>query len=451
MNAVGGNPHLLERMLKIANDLSAPAQYRFMETVKRRAGELRDVLLKTDRIIKLKKGHVDFWPTVSGSPIGFVDGGLADLSMRGSAPFAALVGGYTVTPGERGPKREEFIVLKHLVNELYNGDDKNDGVYEGNQDQFPDIDALKGAARISIETAGAVQLVTNKTDLKWVFLHGPLVHPVSRYTDVLRDGKVQHQFPDFSDSALREFLPAEELPRTDRSRNFIGVYLRQLESLKSCSTKICGIIEREATTPSVYRTLLEELKRDRDLPPEWEMQTEWEVQSRDNDEFEGERITDSLLFRHILKPGEALWPVTMDRNKRRPSDAWPKDVASYITRYPKLRVSYLQVTEWSDPIRLEIFEKDLEEFKETAKLVMHCALLLPQYAFPAGLDIADKFAKIPGWMSRPVNMHTAVQALKRARQDDTDMFDSLLRFFYGSRRDPTSRPAVHRQTNRRRS
>lgn len=133
MNAAGDNPHVLMRMHEVARDLSARAQYQFMKTVKERTGELRNVLIRTDRIIKLEKGHADFWPKVSGSPIGFVDGGLADLSMRGSAPVAARVGGYTVTPGERGPKREEFIVLKHLFNELYTnqGIDKSDGVYEG--------------------------------------------------------------------------------------------------------------------------------------------------------------------------------------------------------------------------------------------------------------------------------------------------------------------------------
>jgi hypothetical protein len=73
--------------------------------------------------------------------------------------------------------------------------------------------------------------------------------------------------------------------------------------------------------------------------------------------------------------------------------------------------------------------------------VLHCALLLPRYAFPVGLDIVDKFAHIPDWMSRPVNTHTAVQALKQALdQGDTKLFDALRRLLCGSEREWLLRP-----------
>lgn len=436
-------PHLLERMLKVAGDLSAPAQYRFMETVEQLAGQLRDVLIETGGIVHLKKDHADLWKKVSGRPIGFVDGGLANLSMLGSAPIAARVGGYTVIPGARGPDRERFIVLKYLIDELYAHE--RDGVYE---ESFPDIGALRDAARISIEAAGAVRLLADQTDLKWIFLHGALVNPVSRYTDVMRDGKVRHRFPDFSDSALEELLPPTEPQRTDRDRNFISVHLRQLEILKTARAVVCGVIEREATTTSVCRAVLDSLEDDliRDLlpipPTEWKSWFRNSVDPSDDDELEGQRITDSLLFRCVLEPGEVLLPVTIDRNElRRAPDAWRQEIALY----PKPRVSYLQVTEWSAPIRLEIFEKDLAKFRDTAELVMHCALLLPQYAFPVGLDIVDKFSRIPDWMSRPVNTHTAVQALKRALdQGDTDLFDALRRILCGSGREFLLRPGIHR-------
>ena len=59
-----------------------------------------------------------------------------------------------VTPGDRGPAREHFSVLKYLIDELYAHDEN--GVYT---DTFPDIGALRDAARISIEAAGAVRMV----------------------------------------------------------------------------------------------------------------------------------------------------------------------------------------------------------------------------------------------------------------------------------------------------
>jgi hypothetical protein len=70
-------------------------------------------------------------------------------------------------------------------------------------------------------------------------------------------------------------------------------------------------------------------------------------------------------------------------------------------------------------------------------------MLLPQYAFPAGLDIVDKFARIPNWMSTPVNTNTVVQALKRALdRDDTRLFDALRRMLCGSGREWLLRPGI---------
>lgn len=436
-------PHILERMLKVASDLSAPAQLRFMETVGELASQLRQILIETGGIIRIEKDHQSLWKSVSGRPIGFVDGGLANLSMLGSAPVAARVGGYVVTPGDRGPDRERFTVLKHLIDELYSH--AEGGVYE---DTFPDIGALRDAARISIEAAGAVRLISDNPQISTVLLHGALVNPVSRYSDVMRDGTVRHRFPDFSSTALKELLPQDEPTPEGRDRNFISVHLRQLRLLQNSSSLACGVVERESTTNSVCRAVLDSLDDDliRDLlpvpPVEWKQWFRHAVDPADDDELEGQRITDSLLFRCVLEPGEALLPVELDRNElRRAPDAW----RSVISQYPKPRVSYLQVSEWSAPIRVEIFAKDIGRFTQLASLVMHCSLLLPRYAFPVGLDIVDKFAKIPDWMSRPVNTFTAVQALKRALDDgDTRLFDGLRRILCGSSREWLLRPSIGR-------
>ena len=436
-------PHILERMLKVAGDLSAPAQLRFMETVEQLATQLRHVLLETGGITRIEKDHPGLWRSVAGRPIGFVDVGLANLSMLGSAPIAARVGGYIVTPGDRGPERERFTVLKHLIDELYAHADG--GVYD---DTFPDPGPLRDAARISIEAAGAVRMLSENPEIATVLLHGALVNPVSRYTDVMRDGVVRHRFPDFSEAALSELLPPDEPPRMGRDRNFISVYMRQLELLQASTAVVCGVIEREATTSSVCRAVLDSLDDDliHDMlpmpPAEWKHWFRNAIDPADDDEMEGQRITDSLLFRCVLQPGEALIPVELDRNEeRRAPRAW----ADLIVKYPKPRVSYLQVTEWSAPVRVEMFAKSTGDFRSTASLIMHCSMLLPRYAFPVGLDIVDKFAKIPNWMSRPVNTHTAVQALKRALDSgDTRLFDGLRRMLCGSSREWLLRPGINR-------
>ena len=438
------SPHIMEQMLRMSGDMSAPAQLDFMDTVEQLASQLRTVLLKTGQIVQLKRNHKELWSSVAGQQMGFVDGGMANLSMLGSAPIAVRVGGYVVTPGHRGEDREQFITLKKLISELYAAPDGS--VYRGG---FPDLGALRDAARISVEAAGGVRILEKVPKLDWLFLHGALVNPVSRYTDVMRDGAVRYPFPHFSDAALTELLGAEAKGRKDREANFVPVYLRQLELLQESNAVVCGIVEREGHTASVLKSLIDGLDDDEirsvlPVPPaEWKHWFLTTIDPKDDGDAEDQRITDALLFRFTLQPNEALRPVKVDRNDmRRAPKAW-QDV---IGRYPAPYVSYLSPSEWSAPIRLEMFKKDEARFEEAATLVLHSALLLPRYAFPVGLDIVDKFAKIPNWMSRPVNTNTAVQALKGALdRGDTRLFDSLRRMLCGSKREWLLRPGVLNQ------
>jgi len=437
------SPRILEQMMKVSGDLSARAQMEFVQVIGELAEQLRTVLQATGRIIRLEKDHPKTWANVKGKAIGFVDGGLANLSMLGSTPIAARVGGYIVKPGDTSAARERFITLKKLINELYT--DSDTGVYNGS---FPDTHALRDAARISIEAAGAVRLLSEEPDLHCLFLHGALVNPVSRYTDIMREGVTRFSFPGFSAEAIAGLLPGVRPEPAGRDANFIAVYLRQLQLLEQSTASICGVIEREATTTSVIRKVLDNLEDDVIAPMLSRPPADWKrwfrsiVDPVDEDESLGQRITDSLLFRCVLEPGEALVPVEINRNELRRAPAAWHDV---IAHYPSPLVSYLQPSEWGSPIRLETFARDRDKFRSIAELVYHCSLLLPRYAFPAGLDIVDKFAKIPDWMSRPVNTNTAVQALKQAMyRGDEKLFNTLRWMLCGSDREWLFRPGVNR-------
>jgi hypothetical protein len=334
-------------------------------------------------------------------------------------------------------------MLKCLIDELYASGE--DGLFEST---FPDLGALRDAARISIEAAGVVQLLTERSDLSWIMLHGSLVNPVSRYTDTIENGKVKHRFPDFSASAIEILLPPEEKWRTGRERNFINTYLKQLELLFASESVVCGVVERPGTTATVCHSILSDLTEEelkpllKTTPDEWRKEFRKLLDPSGDEDMEGQRITDSLLFRCILEPGEAIRPVPVERNLLRKA---PRAWTDVISRYPKPMISYLMPSEWSAPIRIEMFEKDLPRFEETVAFVMHCSLLLPRYAFPVGLDIVDKYAKIPDWMSRPVNTHMVVSSLKQALESgDTRLFDSLRSMLCGTGREWLLRPGIYR-------
>jgi hypothetical protein len=429
------SPHIMSQMLKVSSDLSAEAQYEFMQVLELLAEQLRAALTAAGMITVIIRGHKALWEEVRGAKTAFVDGGMANLSMLGSAPVAARVGGYIVTPGETGSHREQFVMIKHLIDELYVAP-PGGGVYSG---LFPDTGALRDAARISVESAGAVHILQEQPDVKFLFLHGALVNPVSRYTDLMEDGQPVAVFPGFSPKALDIFLPPGEQGRAGKDANFIRVYLRQLELLQESGAVVCGVVERESQASSVYRQLVEKVIDHPAVPAllpkapdDW---VRWFLNMADL--F---RVTDALLFRCVLEPGEVLTPVAIDRNEMRRA---PKDWAVDIQKYPKPWVSYLLPTEWALPVRIELFQKDLPRFDELARFVMHCTWLLPRYAFPVGLDIVDKYAKVPNWMTRPVNTNTAVLALRKAMDaGDTGTFNALRHMLCGSTRDWLFRPKL---------
>ena len=51
---------------------------------------------------------------------------------------------------------------------------------------------------------------------------------------------------------------------------------------------------------------------------------------------------------------------------------------------------------------------------EAARRVYLYSQLLPRYGFPVGLDIVDKHAKVPEWMSKQMNTMLTVQLMRKA-------------------------------------
>ena len=64
---------------------------------------------------------------------------------------------------------------------------------------------------------------------------------------------------------------------------------------------------------------------------------------------------------------------------------------------PEPYVTYLKTSEFRKPIRVETLNI-LESFDDDIDFIFHSAKMLPQYAFPLGLDTVDKLAKVPNWM-----------------------------------------------------
>jgi hypothetical protein len=73
------------------------------------------------------------------------------------------------------------------------------------------------------------------------------------------------------------------------------------------------------------------------------------------------------------------------------------------------------------------------------------ARLLPGYGFPVGLDVADKYAHVPQWMTdaygKLIRMHLGI-SLQKGEVNDREMRNILVQALYMTNRDWLYRPDV---------
>ena len=102
----------------------------------------------------------------------------------------------------------------------------------------------------------------------------------------------------------------------------------------------------------------------------------------------------------------------------------------------------MSITPESLPIRIEGL-KPTEKNSPDIDLIFHMSRLLPGYAFPVGLDIVDKYAKVPNWMSRSVTAAHATALLKKAiRSGDPKVISFAKRVLSTKGRDWLFRPTA---------
>src|SRR5205807_10667733 len=112
--------------------------------------------------------------------------------------------------------------------------------------------------------------------------------------------------------------------------------------------------------------------------------------------------------------------------------------------FPAVSGCYVHVSETTEPIRVEVFS-DLgpTQIAEAARRVYLYSRLLPRYGFPVGLDIVDKYANVPAWLtsaySKLLKHHLGV-SLQKGEISDLEMRRILVQAIYMSHRDWIFRP-----------
>jgi hypothetical protein len=393
-----GRPHILAEIVKSGMALSATNQADYMDVLNDRSTELRTLLLDAGWIQNVEISHARFWAGFKGRRIGFVDGGVANVNPMGAQPLAVRVCSYVVVPGTIGPDRETFGPPEvQLVDELY-APSSGRGVYD---EWFDDAAKLRDAARIVCEIAGLHVLTRREPRPDVVLLHGPLVNPVSPYA--LGTPGDADAFPNFTGASLAKLMP-DGATRLGRDANFVSVYLDLLTQLTASPVSVCGVVERHARSHPLLRLLTGQLlaKRFIDNTTYHDLLQQYETYD----------LTDTVMFECVLEPGEYVSPLQM--NKQGAANKIPVAWSAEIARFPAPWVTYVKPSADAMPIRVESFETGSVDHHDLMALIVHTSRLLPRYVFPVGLDIVDKHAKVPEWMSRQVNVMLQAQLMRKA-------------------------------------
>ncbi len=431
------DPHILTQMFSHVMSLNSSDHINYISHLRIISDNLREMLLP--RIVGIERNHKTIWPDYKGRNITYADGGMSRIvSLPGTEPMGIRVGCYTVTPGkqEEGKSRESWRLYSYVI-----GDVLNDyGSIEAENYQT-DPKRLREAARYILEPLTILRHLNAEkektSDL--VFLHGPLQNAFETYDELT---------PYYVPGAGKGFLDECAITRADIEasvssipNNFradsmwnqcIPVYLWIMKKIFSCSIPIVGVVER-TNSQEFTKQILIELVKDGTIPDSTMRKIRSLITKYD--------IGDEFLFGCVLEEGEYIRPVSLIKNlRKRAHDKWQP----VVEQFPKPFSTMLKTSANRFPFRVEIngsFDESI--IKKIMNLLYHTSLLLPHYAFPVGIDIADKYARIPDWLSKGISATLTAAILSKTLQTGNDrLLRQVRQLLARSPRDFFFRPGV---------
>ncbi len=461
---------LAENALQVAESLRG----NYLHNTAKFIALLRQAMLREDEPI-LKKQRIENaeWSQFQGETVAFVDGGVGQVEISGPVPVLLRVGSYVVKSGERNfVEREKFGYYPVILGDLEGGTKE--------RHDFIDI------VRITAELLGSLSILESYDKLNVLMLHGPLVYTVNHYTghtpftenDIdkflshygAKSERGRQIKEDFLKQAFERIYP-ELVPNTYQEwckkkvfepLSFMAYLLRQIiqESRKK-NTLVIGAVERgtqysEFSRLHLLKRVFKGLRKKNKVDFFNDLFGRNDLNNPDNVVYKL-GYTDTIFMSLLLEEGEysEIWQMTKQYDELRtaqvslPNEARREEV-NYAPLnggefgFPTVLGSYVKVADNVEPIRVETFgELQEAQMHEAIKRVYRYSKLLPQYGFPVGLDIADKYAHIPKWLteaySKLIKYHLGV-SLQKGEINDTEMRKILIQTIYMTHRDWLFRP-----------
>lgn len=420
------------------------------------------------------------WQDTQGEVVTFIDGGVGQVRISSQVPVLLRVGSYCVRTGERQlAEREQFGYYPVILGDLEGGSKE--------RKDFIDI------VRITAELLGGLAALSRTPDLRVLMFHGPLVYLVGSYAGhspfTERDIDLflncyaadSSQARELKESFLAEasvhtyphMVPdrADELTkrRLFEPLAWMAFLYQRLISIAGKRTPvpiIAGVVERGELHEFSERILLARVfqglrtKGHADYFNKLYGRTDLASPKAILDKL---GYTDALLLAMLLRPGERTEGWTVDKyaslhagRVSLPGESWNTEANWSCLRpeanhnakpsFPQVEACYLHVSETTEPIRIEVFRSlGPDQIDKAARRASLYSRLLPGYGFPVGLDIADKFAKVPSWLSdaytKLIKYHLGV-SLQQGEISDSEMRRMLVQAIYMTHRDWLFRPTA---------
>jgi NurA domain len=473
-------PHLLmklaENSLTVAESLRGNYFHNTAKFVSALRRSIYDVTQgkRPDSILSVQSITGAEWSNVQGEVVTFIDGGVGQVQISSQVPILLRVGSYCVRTGERRiSEREQFGYYPVILGDLEGGSKE--------RKDFIDI------VRITAELLGGLSALNRTPDLRVLMFHGPLVYLVGGYAghtpfterdidlflgQYAQDPLIAQELKeDFLQQARLEIYPQMAPERSDelaKRRLFEPLawmsflYRRLLQEARKRTPIpiIAGVVERgrlrEFSETVLLRRIFHSL-REKGRPDYFNKMYGRTDLTSPKALLDRLGYTDSLLLGMVLEPSQSSesWRINKYESLHKgkislPGEAWTSDFDWTPLRppnnigFPNIRGCYIHVSETTEPIRIEVFDEFGDDhIVEAARRTYLYSRLLPNYGFPIGLDVVDKYAHVPAWLteaySKLIRHHLGV-SLQRGEVNDAEMRRILVQAIYMTHRDWLFRP-----------
>jgi hypothetical protein len=432
-------------------------------------GQRPDCILRTHDVTDAS------WSEFQSEVVTFIDGGVGEVKISSQVPLLLRVGSYCVRTGEkRVREREQFGYYPVILGDIEGGSKE--------RKDFIDI------VRITAELLGGLSALQRTPDLRVLMFHGPLVYLVGSYTGhrPFTEHDIDlflHQYasdPELAKSLKAGFLQEAKLDiypqmipehaddwvaqRVFEPVAWMSFLYRRLVAearQRKPAVLVAGVVERGELRDFSERVLLERVFRGlraKDKAGYFNTLFGRSDLASPKSLLDQLGYTDALLLAMLMKVGQASEPWEMRKydGLRHAEVAVPGKPGKTVVNFDPLRSgkigfpvvdgAYLHVSQTTELIRIEVFAgDDNAEMLEVLRRCFLYAKLLPGYGFPVGLDIVDKYAHVPDWLTNAygklIRHHLGV-SLQRGEVKDDEMRKILVQAIYMTNRDWLFRPTV---------